>query len=239
MASLKTARPSASAHNIRTAHRLLRERYGDSRHGNKLNPLHELLYIICSVQTQESNYVRTYRALRRRFPTAAELAHASVRQIEKPLVSGGLYRNKARMIRQICDAIIGRFGKLTLAPLRGMSSAACEQLLTSLPGVGKKVARCVMMYSLGRDVFPVDTHCWRICRRLGWVRRTDAHVWCSGRDMDRLQEKIPPELRRSLHVNMVSLGRDACRFSAPMCWRCPVSACCAKGDDSGGRQAHR
>ncbi len=51
---------------MRKVHRLLRKRYGECNHGNKANPLHELLFIICSVQTQEANYVRTYRALRGR-----------------------------------------------------------------------------------------------------------------------------------------------------------------------------
>ena len=119
--------------------------------------------------------------------------------------------------RKTCDAIIERFGRLTLAPLQGLDDAAGEAFLTSLPGVGKKVARCVMMYSLGREVFPVDTHCWRIARRFGWVRPTQKDGHCAPRDMDRLQNKIPPALRFSLHVNMVSLGREHCKAGAPLC----------------------
>lgn len=214
------------ARSIRAVHRILRQHYRDCNHGNKHNPLHELLFIICSVQTQEANYVRTYRALRTRFPSLSSLARASVRQIEKPLVSGGLYRNKARMIRLICDAIIERFGRLSLEPLRQLDDLACENFLTLLPGVGKKVSRCVMMYSLGRHVFPVDTHCWRICRRLGWVRATRSGTWCTKGDMDRLQSKIPPDLRRSFHVNMISLGRAVCRQMAPRCGRCPIELHC-------------
>jgi endonuclease III len=109
-----------------------------------------------------------------------------------------------------------------------MSDDECEQFLLGLPGVGTKVARCVMMYSLDRQVFPVDTHCWRICRRLGWVRRTTPDGNCSRRDADRLQSRIPPELRRSLHVNMVSLGKRLCLAGSPRCDECPIGRLCRR-----------
>ena len=129
---------------------------------------------------------------------------------------------------ELFDIIVAKFGEPTLKPLRKMSDKDAEAFLLSLPGVGKKVARCVLMYSLGRQVFPVDTHCWRIARRLGWVRPTQKDKHCAPRDMDRLQSKIPPELRYSLHVNMISLGREFCSQAAPRCDECPISAWCPK-----------
>lgn len=186
--------------------RILRKRYDDFGHYNRKNPLEELLFILCSVQTQESNYRKTFLALRRAFPRFEDLGNASPREIARPLKPGGLSPTKSKAIRRICGCIQARFGKVTLAPLRRMSDAECEAFLTSLPGVGLKVARCVMMYTLGRQVFPVDTHCWRISWRLGWIRATSRDGVCSRREMDRLQEKIPVELRHSLHVNLISLG---------------------------------
>ena len=191
-----------------------------------LNPLEELLFILCSVQTDEEKYRRTFAALRRAFPRFVDLASASARAIAKPLKPGGLSPTKSRAIRKICAGIQARFGKVTLAPLRRMSNEDCEAFLTSLPGVGTKVARCVMMYSLAREVFPVDTHCWRICRRLGWVRPTSRDGVCSKRDMDRLQEKIPSEWRFSLHVNMISLGREMCGHDTRRCEVCPLKGLC-------------
>lgn len=208
---------------------ILRRRYGDHAHFNRKNPLDELLFIFCSTKTQESSYLGTYAALREQFSTFSRLAEAPAEYIARPLVSGGLYRQKSLAIRRACDAIIERFGRLTLAPLLGLGDDDCEAFLTSLPGVGKKVARCVMMYSLGREVFPVDTHCWRIARRLGWVRPTQKDGHCAPRDMDRLQEKIPSALRFSLHVNFVSLGRDFCKAGTPDCGRCPIAAHCPTG----------
>jgi len=206
----------------------LTERYQDFDHYNRKNPLEELLFILCSVKTAEKSYRRVYREFRKEFSTFSKLAEASPEYLAKPLVSGGLYRKKSEALRKTMDVIIGRFGKLTLAPLRGYPDGQCERFLTSLPGVGLKVARCVMMYSLGRQVFPVDTHCWRIARRLGWVRRSTKDGHCSDRDMQRLQERVPPDLRFSLHVNFVSLGREFCTALRPKCGRCPVVDLCRK-----------
>lgn len=214
------------ARNVYEIAETLRRKYRDFRHHNKRNPLDELLFILCSTQTNEKNYQTSYRALRREFPRFEMIAEAPAEYVAKPLASGGLSNQKSVLIRKIMDTIIERFGKPTLAPLASMPDEECESFLVSLPGVGRKVARCIMMYSLDRQVFPVDINCWRICRRLGWVRRTRPNGSCSQKDMDRLQSKIPPELRYSLHVNMVSLGREVCTLKSPNCNLCPMRVHC-------------
>ena len=206
----------------------LQTHYGDFNHYNLKNPLDELLFIICSTKTGEASYRSTYRSLKETFPTHYQIAEAPAEYIARPIVSGGLSNQKAKAIRNLLDLIVEKFGEPTLKPLRKMSDEDAEVFLLSLPGVGKKVARCVLMYSLGRQVFPVDTHCWRIARRLGWVRPTQKDKHCAPRDMDRLQSKIPPELRYSVHVNMISLGREICTPSRPRCDECPISALCPK-----------
>lgn len=214
--------------NIYAVAEALRAAYGDFDHYNRKNPLDELIFILCSVKTTESSYRATYLQFKREFPTFSSVAEAQEEYLARPLASGGLQNMKARAIRKLVSMIVAEFGSPTLAPLKRMGDSECERFLTGLPGVGKKVARCVMMYSLGREVFPVDTHCWRICRRLGWVRATRADGTCSDRDMDRLQNKVPAGLRFTLHVNMVSLGRDSCTSRRPDCGGCPVAASCKK-----------
>ena len=206
----------------------LKNRYRDFNHYNLKNPLDELLFIICSTKTGEASYRSTFRSLKETFPTHYQIAEAPAEYIARPIVSGGLSNQKAKAIRDLLDVIVEEFGEPTLKPLRKMSNEDAEAFLLSLPGVGKKVARCVLMYSLGRQVFPVDTHCWRIARRLGWVRPTQKDKHCAPRDMDRLQSKIPPELRHSLHVNMISLGREICTPNAPRCDECPISGFCSR-----------
>ena len=202
--------------------------YRDFNHYNLKDPLDELLFIICSTKTGEASYRSTFHSLKETFPTHLRIAEAPAKYIARSIVSGGLSNQKAKAIRDLLDVIVEEFGEPTLKPLRKMSDEEAEVFLLSLPGVGKKVARCVLMYSLGRRVFPVDTHCWRIARRLGWVRPTQKDRHCAPRDMDRLQSKIPPELRYSLHVNMVSLGREICTAASPRCDECPIAGWCPR-----------
>src|SRR5579862_9734901 len=179
---------------------ILRRRYRDFDHYNLSDPLDELVFIICSTRTTERGYRDTYGTLRRRFPTNETLSIASVAEVAEVIAKGGLAMKKAAQIRGIFDAVRARFGRPTLDDLRFWADDECEDFLLSLPGVGKKVARCVMLYALGRHVFPVDENCWRVCIRLGWIRRTRRNRSGSPRDENRLQAKIPPGFRHSLHV---------------------------------------
>lgn len=202
--------------------------FHDFNHYNLKDTLDELLFIICSTKTEEASYRNSFRALKESFPTHLMIAEAPAEYIAHTIARGGLSNQKSKVIRNLLDAVVSRFGEPSLEPLRSMSDQEAEDFLLSLPGVGKKTARCVLMYSLARQVFPVDTHCWRIARRLGWVRPTQKDRHCAPRDMDRLQSRIPPELRYSLHVNMISLGREICTASVPKCEKCPLSALCPK-----------
>ena len=206
--------------NIKNVAATLSARYRDHAHGNKRNPLSELLFIICSLQTNEALYLSTYASLRSRFPSMRLLAEASEIEIAGAITRGGLSRRKARAIRLILSRLVYDFGSPTLAPIRAMNDSECENYLTSLPGVGRKTARCVMMYSLKRRVFPVDSNCWRIARRLAWVQATRPDGSCSSSDMDRLQNGIHPSIRFELHVNLVSHGRAICLPIAPRCNSC-------------------
>ena len=208
--------------------RVLSLQYGDWQHYNRKNPLDELLFIICSIQTNEDLYRHTFANLKKNFPTFQSLNQASERQIAKSIAEGGLATQKARAIKQILKEISDRFGRPTLAPLKLMPDSERERFLISLPGVGLKTARCVMMYALGSQVFPVDLHCWRICRRLGWVRATRRNKSCSKKDMVRTQKKIPPALRFRLHVNMVSHGRTVCTAENPACSSCCIRRFCRR-----------
>ncbi len=201
--------------------------YGDHAHHNRRNPLDELLFIMCSVLTQEANYRRTHRALRVAFPTCESLAKASASEISAAIAVGGLSGRKGTAIHELMARLMIEFGRPSLASLKTMSDEECEAFLTSLPLVGKKTARCVMMYSLDRLVFPVDTHCWRVAMRRQWVVASRGDGACTPADMDRLQDAIPPNLRHSLHVNLLSLGREHCRPTNPSCSTCPVKVGCA------------
>lgn len=215
-------------YNVDYIARLLEERYKNFNHYNKHNPFDELLFIICSIKTDEAKYLETYKSLKRLFPKFESLSDATETDIASAIAPGGLSKQKSVAIKRIVREIKDTFGRCTLAPLKKMTNEDCEDMLISLPYVGKKVARCVMMYSLDRLVFPVDTHVWRISQRLGWITPSRKNGSCSQKDMDILQEKIPPLLRYSLHVNMISLGRKICLPKNPKCDSCALEICCPK-----------
>jgi len=205
---------------------VLKKEYKDFAHHNKKNPLDELFFILCSVKRSEKVYSEAFKSLKRNFPRYEQLAMASTNKISRAVSWGGLQNQKAAAAKEIIKCLIEHFGGPTLSPLKKMSDEDCERFLTSLPGVGKKVSRCVMLYSFDRQVFPVDAHCWRMAKRLNWAAINDN---LTTKNMDRLQAQIPPELRFSLHVNMVSHGRKICVARSPKCCECVIVSFCRKG----------
>ena len=185
--------------------------------GNKPDPLDELIYILLTVQTQYG-VDPVYEALKRRFPTwdgALRAREATLARILAPL---GLSSQRSRRLRVILRQLRSDFGECTLDPLREMADADAEGYLRSLPGVGPKVARCVLMYSLGRDVLPVDAHVYRVARRVGLLEESMAY----DKAHDAIHDRVPAKHRYSLHVNLVRLGRDLCDAKRPRCDDCPL-----------------
>jgi endonuclease-3 len=212
-------------HQVHQVAEALRTRFGVPPLGNKSNPFNELIYVLLSSKTPGNRYQGAYAALRKRYPRADDLAEALPRGIQTTIRFAGLAKKKAMQIKAIARRLSFEFGRVTLAPVANMDDIAAERFLASLPGVGRKMARCVLMYSLDRPVFPVDNHCHRICTRLGW---TKGSPW-SRTTTDALQEGIPPKLRKPIHVGMVLLGREYCLPRSPRCCGCPLRRYCPTG----------
>jgi endonuclease III len=201
---------------------LLQNKYPATNLGNKTNPLDELLFILLSLQTNEDLYIRSYAAFKKAFPKWDDVVNTKVSKIERVIQESGLAKQKAVHIHSIAKKLRADFGRVTLAPLRRMDSTEAERYLLSLPGVGIKTARCVLMYALGHDVFPVDTHCARVMDRLQLI------TW-NGKRLETVanaaQEIVPPDLRKHLHILLVQHGRSVCR-SKPNCYSCVLAATC-------------
>jgi endonuclease III len=201
---------------------ILEKTYGNPRHHNKDNPLDELVFILLSAKTTERSYLRTYEALHSRFPNWFAALDEPPGAIARVIVGGGLSKKKEEQLRKLLHQLRDVHRGKGLSILRRMSTPKAEDFLTSLPGVGLKSARCVLMYSLGRTVFPVDTHCRRVLHRLGLIefrRLTD-------RVQNEIQVAVPSSLRYRLHVNLVAHGRARCTPQRPKCSDCPIRAWC-------------
>ena len=207
----------------------LKKKYGNATHYNKKDPLDELLFIICSIKRSEKVYLSAFRMLKKRFPSHDKLADVPQKKLRDIIAPFGMQNQKSIVIKEILKRTIECYGKPTLNPIKKMKAVECEKFLISLRGVGKKVARCVMLFSLNKRVFPVDSNCWRVSCRLGWVNWPHRGKSITDKDMDLLQALIPRDLRYSLHVNMISHGRAVCRFLNPKCSKCTIRKYCKVG----------
>ncbi len=212
--------------NVFCVYKLLERTYRSPRLGNKKNPLNELLYIQLSLRTTGPSFERVYLGFKRRFPKWDGVYKANVKQIAKALFNAGLSNQKAANLKAILSKLKADFGRVSLAPLKEYNDREVEEYLCSLAGIGKKSARCIMLYSFERQVFPVDAHCFRIIKRLGWIKRDGEN---NDRIADKIQKMIPATLRYSLHVNMVAHGRSLCLERFPKCNICPLLKLCVFG----------
>jgi endonuclease III len=215
-----------AAREVRSVTAKLVRQHGPQDLGNHRDPLDELVYIVLSAQTALPVARRVFASVKRRFPAWTDARRAGVRGLELAIRGAGLGALKARCLLAAFARIEERFGELSLDGLRELSTRDAEDFLVSLPFVKIKTARCILLYSLGRPVFPADTHCLRISRRLGWSDADTRRV--TRADADELQRAIPPRLRLALHVAMVAHGRAVCRAVRPACERCSISSVCAE-----------
>jgi DNA (cytosine-5)-methyltransferase 1 len=203
--------------------------YGTPRLGNKNDPVDELVYIILARKTREGAYQQTFDALKARFPLWDDLLASSRAEVEKLVHSGGLSDKKTQSLFGALQKLREEFGSCTLESTRPWPDDKLEEFLCSLPEISRKSAYCVMMFSLGRKVFPVDTHVGRVLSRLGLYRELGLSL--DGLDHKQLQatlaDLIPPILRYSLHVNLLVHGREVCRSPRPLCEQCELRNFCS------------
>jgi endonuclease-3 len=210
---------------IRTVQGRLRAEQGEFVPKPALPIIDELVGTVLSQHTSDVNSGRAFAQLKARFPSWEQVAHAPAGEVEQAIRCGGIARQKARRIRLILDAIAGREGRLDLGWLHDLDDAAAESYLTSLPGVGPKTAACVLVFSMGRAAFPIDTHVHRIVSRLGWVP--------AGASADKayrlLAPRVPADIRYDLHVALITHGRTVCLAQRPRCQRCVLLDLCPYG----------
>lgn len=213
---------------LRTVSQVLDALYGTPGLGNKADPVDELVYIILSRKTREDAYQLGFDKLKARFDSWDDLLGASRKSVEKLISAGGLSGKKTESLFAALETLKDRFGSCTLEPVRDWSDEEVEEFLCSLPEIERKSAYCIMLFSLGRSVFPVDTHVGRILARLGPYRELGLDLEGLGhKQLQRvLADLIPPPLRYSLHVNLVAHGREVCKARNPLCSECALTKLC-------------
>lgn len=211
-----------SGDQIQETIRILERAYGRPERIPLGDVLEALILTILSQNTSDSNRDRAFARLKEAFPTWEDALSAGVQGVEQAIRIGGLARVKARRIVRLLEDLKATGGGVTLEWLRGLTPQDAERALLTIPGVGKKTARCVLVFELGHPAFPVDTHVLRVAKRIGWVKERAT----ADRAHEVLAGLIPPEAMHALHMNMIRLGRTICRPRRPRCESCPLRGRC-------------
>ncbi len=210
---------------VEVLHQRLVSLYGEPRPQRSLPALEELVLTILSQNTNDTNRDRAWERLRTRFPDWDAVARAPVHEVEEALKVGGLHRVKARRIQETLVAVRRQHGAYTLEHLHQVDLAAARRELSSIKGLGAKSVNCILLFSLGRPAFPVDTHVFRVLQRIG-VHRTKNLT----RANLELQEAVGGEICYPFHMNVIRHGRDICHARRPECWRCGIVDLCGYPD---------
>ena len=201
---------------------LLDREYGKKIWKKSGDPTSVLIGTILSQNTTDHNSHRAFDNLKNKFPSWEEVRKSPVSKIEKAIRTGGLSKIKAKRIKNILNQIHNDDSDLSLSYLKKWKTDKIINYLRRFKGVGDKTIACVLLFSLGRPIIPVDTHVLRLSRRLGLVpEETDArkaHIL--------MQKLVPENLVYSLHLNLIQHGRRVCKAQNPGCGECLVYDLC-------------
>ena len=123
----------------------------------------------------------------------------------------GLANTKAKHIKEMLKLMKKNYGSLDLTFLKKMKDDKVYDELLQYNGLGVKTISCVLAFSLGRDVFPVDTHVHRILNRLGLVETTTAE-----KTFEEIKDQIPKGKKPTFHTNLIKFGRNICKAINPI-----------------------
>jgi endonuclease-3 len=202
--------------------KLLEQEYGACRWQSNRDPIHVLIETILSQNTSDVNSGRAFASLKASFDNWEAVASAPAERIAEAIKCGGLSQIKAARIKQVLEQIEREQSRISLDFLKSKTMTEAEDYLMRLPGVGRKTARCVLLFSLGKPSLPVDTHIFRVAKRLGRI----GHKVSIDKAPTLLQEQIPPSKVYQFHVHMIEHGRRICHARQPHCDRCILGAVC-------------
>lgn len=175
-----------------------------------------LIGTVLSARTRDENTAKASSALFSVYPDARSLAGAPVKEVERLVKPSGFYKVKARRIRELARHLLEHHGGRVPGDMEG---------LVSLPGVGRKTAGCVMVYSFGQPQIPVDTHVHRISNRVGLVKTKTPE-----QSEIELMRVVPKKYWIALNHLLVRFGQQVCKPIRPECWNCPVAELCEYPD---------
>lgn len=203
-------------------HRRLLGAYGEPLWRPHLDPVSELVSTILSQNTNDVNRDVAFDRLRARLPAWEQVRDADEAVVIDAIRPAGLANQKGPRIQQALRFITEERGELDLDFLAEWPVEESKAWLTSIKGVGPKTAAIVLLFSLNRPAFPVDTHVHRVTKRLGLIgprtSREKAH--------DDLEGLVAPADYYAFHLNVIRHGRQVCASRKPRCEVCDLQDLC-------------
>jgi endonuclease-3 len=189
---------------------------------SKRDAFQTLIVTIISQNTAGRNTAKAFENLSKQFEITPEvLANAEISQIEECLKVAGLYRNKAKAIKETSKMILEKF-QGSLQTILSLPFEEARKTLLQLPGVGPKTADVVLLFCSEKPTIPVDTHVNRVAKRLDLAPANGDYETIR----KHLQSLYNPKDYLAVHVLLISLGRNYCRARNPLCRLCPVNKLC-------------
>jgi len=203
---------------VKKINSLLVKHYGVPYRAKKLpNPIDALIATILSQNTNDKNSYKAYNNLKNKYKSIDELSLAPRSEIEKVIKVAGLGKQKSAAIKNLLSRLKKTRGKLNLQYIKNMNDDEILTELTSMKGIGVKTASCVLLFSLDRNVCPVDTHVHRTLNRLGLVQTNTPD-----KTFEQIKNQLPEGVAHQFHTNLIKLGREICKPIKPSCSACPL-----------------
>ncbi len=184
-------------------------------------PIDMLIGTILSQNTNDKNSYRAYKNLKIKFTNWEKVQKARRSTIEKEIKVAGLALQKSTTIKTVLNELFKRNGNLNMDFIKDMEENDALEYLISFKGVGVKTASCVLLFSLNKDICPVDTHLHRTLNRIGLVNtKTPDKTFFA------INKNFPPKIAHSFHTNLIRLGREICKPKGYSCGVCPTEKIC-------------
>ncbi|MFT4413056.1 endonuclease III [Fredinandcohnia humi] len=183
---------------------------------NHKNPFELVIAVSLSAQCTDALVNKVTASLFEKYKTPEDYLSVSLEELQNDIRSIGLYRNKAKNIRKLCQMLIEDYG--------GILPRDRDEL-TKLPGVGRKTANVVVSVAFGIPAIAVDTHVERVSKRLGFCKWKDSVL-----EVEKtLMKKVPEDQWSVTHHRMIFFGRYHCKAQSPQCEICPLLDVCREG----------
>ncbi len=211
---------------INTINKLLIKHFGFPPRSKKLpDPVDLLIATILSQNTNDKNSYKAFKNLKEKYKKWEDVAHLTQPSIEKLIKVAGLGKQKSTAIKNLLSGLLKSNGKISLNHIKKLTDEEILDELTSYNGIGIKTASCVLLFSLDRNICPVDTHVHRTLNRIGLVNTTTPE-----KTFYKINGNLPENSAHQFHTNLIRLGREICKAQKPLCFICPLQKKCAFPD---------